>query len=596
MTRFILAVFLLAFVIGCQTAAHVPQKTFVAHTQSRTDAMKQFWSQTAKRFNLQNNHQQNKDGQDHSFAFNQFTTDMLTVGQPTPLYRPGSIFLSPMLIFPDQESPAGEDAVMLAESTPESSSTISSGALSSGAMSGNALASTASPRPVTAMPQAVQPFLIQSGDSEGLQSLLREIAVMPSDRRRVDDETLTDLLISFRNGVMNSDVEEEYLALLRRRVLPESTPARTPASRSVSTENQQDIHIAARSRERVRDVDWDYHEDDFYYDEPIPHRASPHSPNRRALPRDDYTLADTRQANTRQGHHEPMPSGPSYPHLTQIPGPPMHGGIVQTAYQAPYIHPASVHQPHFATSPPGYGAGDWQSPARQAIEQLRYRIENTPNGRTPHNEMKLRTLEAVLGNRREAALPMQSADRTLNTFMQNQALGLAELLDETSSNPRTQYVAAAYRFNEGLLELQKICPIQLRNVTFISSWFGFGQFIPRPTDEFHPGDSFKVYMEFEYPTARPVADGFEYSVSLSYDIRDIHGHIQHRNDLGPMTTRSLSHRRDQCMEIAGTMPISLAPGQYFLRISMTDLNDDSQQHTEEQIPFRIAPAMGGADL
>jgi hypothetical protein len=224
-----------------------------------------------------------------------------------------------------------------------------------------------------------------------------------------------------------------------------------------------------------------------------------------------------------------------------------------------------------------------------AIEQLRYAIEQTPNGRTLSNEMKLRMLEMLIGNKAEAAKLMQSADKTINDFMGNQVLGMAALLDDSIPDNRSRYISAAYRFNEGLSELQKLCPIKLKNVTFVKDWLGYGQFILRP-NEFHPGEEFLVYMELENPTVGKVSDGFEVSVAISYEIRDAHANVVVKQEGGKPAERSLSRKRDYCLSISGTLPASLPPGQYQLRINVTDLNDDSMQYAEEQISFRVAPS------
>jgi len=281
------------------------------------------------------------------------------------------------------------------------------------------------------------------------------------------------------------------------------------------------------------------------------------------------------------------PPVPVYPSLTQLPSaalPSATPTMVQASYQQsmpPYAHQVS-----------GYGAGDWQTPARQTLEQLRYAIEQTPGGRTMSNEMRLRMLEMLLGNKVESAKPMQSADKTVNAFMGHQVLGFAALLDDSIPDNRGRYISATYRFNEGLLELQNLCPFKLKNVMFVDDWLNFGQFIPR-TRDFHPGETFMLYIELDNPTIRRTGDGYEVSIAIGYEIRDSQANVVAKVDVGKPAERTISRKRDYSIGFPGTLPTSLAPGQYQLRLSVTDLNDDSMQYAEEQIPFKVIPSQAG---
>ena len=319
---------------------------------------------------------------------------------------------------------------------------------------------------------------------------------------------------------------------------------------------------------KKRGIEPEDDEDDFDFDEEPPVRQVA----RKSLTRlDDSVVAKTTAPA----------AAPVYPTLPQLSG------------VAPVIQQASYQQslPPYSQQVSGYGAGDWQTPMRTTIEQLRYAIEQTPNGKSLSNEMRLRMLEMLLGNKAEAAKPMLSADKTVNAFMGNQILGFAALLDDSMSDNRGKYISAAYRFNEGLSELQRLCPIKLNNVTFVREWFGYGQFVAHP-GEFHPGDEFQVYIEIENPVVRP-ADGFEVSVAISYEIRDIHANIVVKQDAGRPAERTLSRKRDYCLAIPGVLPTSLAPGQYQLRLNVTDLNDDLMQYAEEQIPLKVVPSLAG---
>ena len=559
MPRFAVILLLLAlFAAGCQTAARGPQPTVLVSASQPATPIKKFWSRTAQfvqplmpdRSNRTVRSVESKE----PIAADRSRPDILPISpSPHSLYTAGSIFPPPFLDFPSREALPSTADTTVADTSPAAEITP----VAPVTLAAETQEKTASA--TIAFQKKQNPLQIQSGDSEPFKSLLREIAIMPPEKRNVDDARLAELLEAFREEVMHTDFEAEYLALLRRRILPEAAPLPFMEFGIGRRSNNNSV----RNQEPEQD-------NDIYYDEPIVRHAPRNTP---PITEEPVTTQNSMPA-----------AAPVYPSLVQLPG--VVPATVQTSFQAHSAGTASS-----ALNLTGHGAGDWQTPTRAAVEQLRYAIEQTPNGRTVSNEMRLRMLEMLLGNNTESVRPMRSADKTVNDFMGHQVLGFAALLDDSIRDSRSRYVNAAYRFSEGLQELQNLCPIKLKNVTFVEDWLAYGQFIPRNAQEFYPGDDFLVYMEIENPLVRRIPDGFEVSVAISYEIRDEHANIVAREDRGKPSERSLSRKRDYALAFPGTIPTSFAPGQYQLRISVTDLNDDSMQFAEEQIPFRVAPSL-----
>jgi len=528
MTRFAFSICLLLLLAGCRTAAHNPQKTILVHNQN---AAHPFWNRTAQFFQpLMPDIDRQTPEIEHPAASSRFPSDILTVNYtPYPLYKPGSIFLSPVFSLQKPEENLFSIAAMAN------------------------VAEVHSPN--------INPLQIQAGDSEAFRGLLREITNVSTEQRKVDETKLSEMLTSFRNdvkdGIVDADFEGEYLDLLRRRILPETAMRATATARSAAplpvpeaelATTRHPLNSPGRQRQFDRQNEWGTHDDDLY--EPVIARN---------------TMAMAR---------------PVYPDLVQIP-PALHG-VAQMSYQTQVLH-----------TPPlsGFGAGDWQTPVRAAVEQLRYAIEQTPNGRSVSNEMRLRLLETILGNKTEASRPMPSADEIMNSFMGNQVLGLAALLDDTTQESRSKHIAAAFRFNEGLMDLQSLCPIRLKNVTFVKECYGYGQFVPHP-NEFHPGDKFHVYMDIENPTVHR-SDMYETCWAYSYEIRDERANRIVKHEGGqPAGENSLNRKRDYFFVLPGVIPASTPPGHYQLLINITDLNDKSRQFAVERLDFRVVPAMG----
>ena len=532
MTRFAFSFLMLLLAVGCQTAARAPKSTIIAHAPATPT--KQFWSRTTKFLQPLMPDTGNRNAKsDNSLAFSRSHSDILPINHTShSLYKAGSIFPSSLLTFPEQEKDVS----------------VTETVINGGSISSN-------------------PLRAQAEDSDAFKGLLRDIAATPADQLKVNDTKLTELLTLFRKEMeetKDADLEAEYLAFLRKKILPEVQSPKSTAPLP-NEELATDLKQPGKILHKKRDIEPEYDED--FYEEPIVCSVA----RKKQQSETESVIAQNSM---------PMAT-PVYPSLTQLPG--VASATIQASYQNPY-------QPPQAHSISGYGAGDWQAPTRMAIEQLRYAIEQTPNGKTLSNEMRLRMLEMLLGNKAEATKPMLSGDKTVNGFIGNQILGFSTLLDDSVQDNRGKYISAAYRFNEGLLELQKLCPVKLKNVMLVKECYGYGQFVPH-TGDFRPGEQFLLYMELENPTVRRTADGFEVSVAISYEIRDAHANIVDKKDAGKPAEMTVSRKRDHNLVIQVTLPASLAPGQYQLRINLTDMNDDSMQYAEEQLLFRVVPSL-----
>ncbi|MDR2116540.1 MAG: hypothetical protein LBP87_09175 [Planctomycetaceae bacterium] len=242
-----------------------------------------------------------------------------------------------------------------------------------------------------------------------------------------------------------------------------------------------------------------------------------------------------------------------------------------------------------SVSPNLLNNNDWESLVRMGANQLRNKIEQTPHGRTFANEGRLRILEMLLGNRNEAVKPIFGVDKPINEFMANQMLGFTAFLDETGiPEQRIRNTNALFRFDESLMELRKVCPIKLRKVQFVKEWDTFGCFIPR-NEDCRAGEKLELYMELENPTIRHTQLGYNVSATVSYEIRDRAANVLQKVDHIAVQETTPSQKRDYCIGLWVLLPEKIPPGQYQLRISVTDMNDEAMSYAEEQVPFKVIP-------
>jgi hypothetical protein len=232
---------------------------------------------------------------------------------------------------------------------------------------------------------------------------------------------------------------------------------------------------------------------------------------------------------------------------------------------------------------------DWEFLVRMGADQLRNKIEQTPHGRTFANEGRLRVLEMLLGNRNEAVKPITGADKPVNEFMANQMLGFTAFFDEAGMpEQRTRNTNALFRFDESLLELRKVCPIKLKKVQFVREWDTFGCFVLR-NEDCRAGEKLELYMELENPTVRQTQQGYNVSASVSYEIRDRTANVLQKIDHIAVQETTPSQKRDYCIGLRVVLPEKIPPGQYHLRVSVTDTNDETMSYAEEQVPFKVIP-------
>lgn len=237
--------------------------------------------------------------------------------------------------------------------------------------------------------------------------------------------------------------------------------------------------------------------------------------------------------------------------------------------------------------------GEWEQLVRYGVEKLRTRIASWPVGKAdPHEEAKLRLLELALGNHREASRPIMSFDVATRNLWASEMLGLGVLLDDLShQEPAVKHTSAAHHFKDGLRELQTLCPLKVRNMQFVSDYFGFGVYKPI-ANELTPGQETTIYFELENITIRESSQGFNVKTSSTYEIRDADANVIAREEKITAESTSRSRCRDNCVAIQFQIPRTADPGRYFLKIIVNDQNHDMLQSAEDQIPFRIRAYQG----
>lgn len=435
-------------------------------------------------------------------------------------------------------------------------------------------------------------FLVaQKGDSVRFRQFLKKLRETPREDWMLDSEEVEKRITIYRETMdLDPDRESVYLAFLQKDILStETKPVKN--HRAPLDESESDWQLASSGDSGYRDVEYGLGDDSDSLPPPRPLSVN-RTRNTRQLGDERYAAREP------QPLPAPIPQGPKYGTLAQLDTAPSNASqpVLQAGYRDSYGTPGRGEvvtancTPH-GNSPHGIPSqvdGDWRSQVRTGLEMLRREMNQTPGNPKFADEGSLRFLELALGNRHEAVRPFQSADRSFNEFFANQMLGFSSLFDETSTpDRRARYTAAAYRFDEGLMELRQLCPLQLKNVQIVRDWVTFAVFLPK-TEDCRPGEEVGLYLELDNPTIRRSNHGFNVRASLSYEIRDSGARIVEKKDNISAEETSPSQKRDYCIHCPIQLPPSLAPGQYQLRVNVTDMNSEGLQYAEEQISFRVA--------
>lgn len=445
----------------------------------------------------------------------------------------------------------------------------------------------------------------RSGDSRQFKQLLLDIRRAPEEDWKIDKEELGIRLANFRNSMKaekDSELESLYLENLRNSILSNSenlVAKKTGTSRS--KESKQQSNRDKEFDDRFADLDDESDEED-----------GSRKPLRLASKKFKASRLPDASEQSNLARSAPQPPRSKYGQLNQI----NDTNIMPVGYQAsPHqqmsssgaVVPANYQYPMANGMQGGmmpgmdpnshskmYSSGNWGTQARIAADMLRREIEQTPAGRTFENEVRLRLLELATGNRSEAVRPFTTEEKSFSEAWSNLALGVSTLYDNAViPDRRERIINSAFRFDEASLGMSKFCPIRLRNVQFVKDWQAFGVFLERGED-CRAGEEVGVYMELENPSIRTTAQGFNVSASIRYEILDKSANVVEKSDKIPVEETTPSQKRDYCIHLPIFLPKSLAPGQYQLRINVTDMNSEKLQYAEEQIPLRIQPRMNSA--
>ncbi len=280
----------------------------------------------------------------------------------------------------------------------------------------------------------------------------------------------------------------------------------------------------------------------------------------------------------------------------------------QVAYRSNgFVRSPSVNQAGYNQQPePYYGSGngpgryvpedleagpaEWEQIARAAAESLKTKINLSRDPEEAANdEMRLRLLEVALGKQQGVREPISGLDEPVRNFFSNELFGIGILLNEhTTPDVNARCLIAQPHFLEAQQQLQRACPLRIRNMQFVKEWGKkFGDYTPAKP-ELQADTPALLYFELENLTGNgSETTGFSTKISVNYEILDATGATIAKSESGTNEELLRSRLRDYSTTLQIRLPASIPAGHYFVVLRVVDQNHLKLQMDSQRVGFTV---------
>jgi len=229
------------------------------------------------------------------------------------------------------------------------------------------------------------------------------------------------------------------------------------------------------------------------------------------------------------------------------------------------------------------GTGDPETAVRTALPEkvtlksliaaLEARSQAEPKDLTLKRH--LRVLYLLVGRDEDALEVIDGAPETEQAFWRQMIWALVNYTDRTHGLSESERAGETIRaLDEARRLLTKQAPLEIRNLTFCTRISGFGSVEAVNGEQFRPkpGELVLLYCELDGFTVTR-AEGQDVHVTVvrqELELLTARGDSVKTWDFGRVEDRCLSPRRDFYFFSKFNLPDRLLPGQYVLKVTMTD--------------------------
>jgi len=206
------------------------------------------------------------------------------------------------------------------------------------------------------------------------------------------------------------------------------------------------------------------------------------------------------------------------------------------------------------------------------IEEFEARTKADP--RDLDLKRKLRVLYLLAGRDEDAVDLITGAPEEEQTFWQQVMWALVNFTDDKHGLSRSERAAAAVRALDGARDaLVKLAPLEIRSLAFCSEIRSFGNYTKVPDYVFTPRQLVLLYCELDSFTSEPAADReMQRSViKQRLELLTPRGDSVWTREFDDAEDLCRGRRRDFYFYSKFTIPDRLLPGEYILKVTMTDI-------------------------
>lgn len=237
--------------------------------------------------------------------------------------------------------------------------------------------------------------------------------------------------------------------------------------------------------------------------------------------------------------------------------------------------------------------GDWHAQLNATIADLQQTVAPKPTTVAElHDHMRLRTLQLLAGNEKDAYSPIPGASPAQQDFWSKQLFAISAYLSATTQlDEKQRAVAALAPLDEARSRLSELASLRVRNITFVDKVDGFGAYEPSKVTTFRPGQKVMLYAEVENFTSNASEAGFATSLGTSFKVLNESGRLVDGKQFPDVQDQCRNRRRDFHMQYELALPERIYAGPYEIELTITDHN--SGKLGQATISFEIvddAPA------
>ena len=231
---------------------------------------------------------------------------------------------------------------------------------------------------------------------------------------------------------------------------------------------------------------------------------------------------------------------------------------------------------------------DWKEQLDSAVADMQAALPEEPVSTDEVNEhMRLRLLQLLAGNQEAALQPVPGATAPQQDYWSQQLFAVSTFLDSQSQPDNKRRATGSLTYlDQARTKLAELATLQVRNLTFVDSVDGYGDYAMREQASFKPGDSVTLYAEIENFTSESTKKGHRTRLGTSFEILDKNGKRVDSAQFPEVEDLCKTPRRDFHMQYTVTLPTRIYADNYEIRLIVTD--EQSHKIGQASLPLEIA--------